>query len=91
MLQSLPIAHQLPLIQGGPFNHHGGGTTREFACQHLDRVNPDLDFILAIDGVEVWWHMFIKVHANDDPKEPANFRHSISLFERFPQLSAGRR
>jgi hypothetical protein len=36
-----------------------------------------IDFVLAVDCMEVRNAMFVEEHADDDAKEPGNFRHAV--------------
>ena len=43
--------------------------------EHVDRVDPNLRFILSVERMKMRRLVVVEVHPNDDAKEPADLRH----------------
>ena len=86
----MPVAHQLLLMKGRPFHHHGRRAIRDVPLESNDGINSDLRLIPGIDGVEVRRIMVVEIHTNDNAEETADLWHSL-LFYHAGNASEGNR
>ena len=63
------------LVQRRPFEDHRQRSWRQIAFYYCNWLQGDECPAPAIRGVQMRWPMIIEEHTNNNPKEPADFRH----------------
>ena len=66
-----PIVAQLLLMKFGPVENQSERPTRQFSLEEFQRLDRDFRFMLAVDRVEVWRRMIVRVHSDHDSEEDA--------------------
>ena len=70
-----PIVAQLLLMKLGPVENQPKSPRWKIPPDEFQRLDPDLGFVVAVDGMEVRGRVIVIINANDDAKEDAECRY----------------
>lgn len=75
----LPVFEKLRPVLCRPLDREPERPRWKSPVQDLETCDRNLDLVLAIDSMEMWWVVILEVHPNRDPEEARDLRHRATV------------